>query len=129
MEHSHACKLPRLSVVVKDEPFISKTDLTHEAIIAEEHISPISCSRTTSGSHSLPTAAAISDLKASKIFLAAQISVQKLSAAKFFLSLNFVVLTHSFHFSVMSLCSQSLQSPLPYSLLPTRQVKIRCSLV
>jgi hypothetical protein len=120
MEHSHACKLPRFAVVVEDEPFNSKTDLTREAIIAEEHINPISCSRTTRGSHSLPTAAAISDLKASKIFLAAQISVQKLSAAKFFLSLNFVVLTHSFQFSVMSLFSQSLQSPLPYGLLPTQ---------
>ena len=119
MEHGHACKLPRFAVVVEDEPFISKTDLTREAIIAEEHLNPFSFLRTTCGSYSLPTAAAISDLKASKIFLAAQISVQKISAAKFFLSLNFVVLTHSFQFSVMSLFSQSLHSPpLQYGLLP-----------
>ena len=46
---------------------------------------------------------------------------KNLSAAKFLFTVNFVVLTHSFHFSVLSLFSPSLQLPLlPHALLRTQ---------
>jgi hypothetical protein len=120
MEHGLACKLHSFAVVVEDEPFISKTDLIREATFAEEHVISISCSRMTRGSK--PTAA-ISDLEAILQLFQAASTFQSvnLSAAKFILYFNFVVLTHSCQLSVMSIFSQSLQlPPLPYALLPTQ---------
>ena len=101
IEHGLACKLHSFAVVVEDEPFISKTDLIREATIAEEHAMSNSCSRTTRGSHA-KLAAAISDLEAIlQLFQAASsLQSENLSAAKFTLDFNFVVLTHSLHFSL-----------------------------
>jgi hypothetical protein len=119
MEHGHVCRLQSFAVIIENVPFLSKTILIREAlIIAEEHARSISCSRTTRGPHTQPITAIESE---AMIQAASSTKLQHLFAAKFLFTVNFVVLTHSSQFSVLSIFSLSLQLPLlPHALLRTQ---------